>query len=847
MIDALKRQCKKFKRGIHLMQTHSWILNPCFEEACVLAGSKATALKLRLVIGEYAERYCVSKSSELAQPCSSWEVLDEEQKGELCQLYFDAFAISVWTSVHAEALAMHLKQPEMDIEPNIFLVPNALTTLDLSILYERKFSQHSLPKSCTSVLQMITRCTNPGARGWEPVVANMLRSSVAKRILCKELIVCLSGLHPQLHPALRPDWKTRMIISQSTEIFLSTEDSNSDLNKASNYIKEVCRRLVASIMSGSMAMHASLSSMSHPCRHLTQPPMDFPARSFEASMAAFADTGSKIATRTMPGRLDLYNLLHESFQEAQESNSRLSWTTGWLGKGTVNVNSNPTAIDFCEAVTIKSFKSKFTPFWLHAYSKNIRVLRLDHVQHEAINVMTTCWKMTSKLSLEDQLCIQRIVMRTPGACLMSIRDALQVLGYDVETWKSIVSIKDIRHVLIRIASSFGSYAIARLLFFSKVAWLSDQVSVVDLGQETKRINCECVLKRMKRDVPPDAMNGTDGTDGTDELEAYVIRNLPSHCHSLCICTECGRVSNACVTSSVGDEKKIYLFNELGLSQSMVQYKSIDGGHACLFCAKRSSAALRSNQNFEQDMMERKVELEELDVGEITDVIVRKFDTSDCALGSKLRRDSKNALVQRLVSNSCGTFEMLKVPLLGKAVRIYGQFYTMCGFCASFVCVKDVHRYGDQICCLRCDNTMFAKEEPKTEASFLSSSGAEKKLCRYCGAVDPERSGIRWKQIKSPLDSAGENASLPPPLRKCYYCPTHYRPWLLQAHRVLETKVIIAHISTNAKPVIYGDDNELKLEHKKKKKGAYGGRKRKRMNGAGDVNGAGGAGGAGDGV
>lgn len=795
------------------MKTHSWILNTCFEEACSLAGSKKNALQMRLVMGEYAERYCVSRASELAPPSTSWETLDDENKGELCQLYFDAFAVSVWTTVHAQALAMHSEQPELDIEPNILLVPNAFTTLDLSVLYERKFSPSSLPKECTPVLQMITRCTNPGARGWEPVVANMLRSSVAKRIICKEMIVCLSGLHPQLHPSLRPDWKTRLAIVKSTELFLSTEDSNSDLSKASSYVKEVSRRLVASVMASSMAMHASLSSMSHPSRHLNQPPMNFPARSFEASMAAFVMTGFKISQSTTE-RLHLYKLLHESFQEAQESSSRLCWTTGWLGKGTVNISAVPSAIDFCEAVTIKSFKSKFTPFWLHSYTKELRLLRLDHVQHEAIHALATCSKMASELSLNDQLCIQRIVMRTPGASLASIREALELVGYDVSKFKTVVSIKDARHVLVRIATTFGTHAIARLLFFAKVAWLSDQVSVLDLGQETKRINCESVLKRMKHQAP-------SGITNTGDLEAYVVQKLPAHCHSLCICTECTRVSNACVRSSVGDDNKIYLFNELGLSQSMVEYKSIDGGTASLFCAKRSSAALRSNQQFQNEMMQRRVEFEELDIEGIADVVNHKFDNMDSALGSKLRRDSKNSLVQRLVSISCGTHEMLTVPIMGRAIRVYGQFYSLCGFCGAMLCVKDVHRFGDRICCLRCDNSMFEKESNL----LLASSEYDKKLCRYCGAIDPERSGVRWKQIRSPLDCAGANALLPPPLRKCFYCPSHFRPWLQQAHQVLTTRVIIAHISTNAKPVITGEPDELQL---KKKKKAAGGRKRKRV-------------------
>lgn len=34
----------------------------------------------------------------------------------------------------------------------------------------------------------------------------------------------------------------------------------------------------------------------------------------------------------------------------------------------------------------------------------------------------------------------------------------------------------------------------------------------------------------------------------------------------------------------------------------------------------------------------------------------------------------------------------------------------------------------------------------------------------------------------------------------HYCPTHYRGWLGNAHRVLDTRVILSHIAHNAKPV-----------------------------------------------
>lgn len=34
----------------------------------------------------------------------------------------------------------------------------------------------------------------------------------------------------------------------------------------------------------------------------------------------------------------------------------------------------------------------------------------------------------------------------------------------------------------------------------------------------------------------------------------------------------------------------------------------------------------------------------------------------------------------------------------------------------------------------------------------------------------------------------------------WYCPSHTRAWVVTAHRVLETRVILTHIAHNAKPV-----------------------------------------------
>jgi len=41
---------------------------------------------------------------------------------------------------------------------------------------------------------------------------------------------------------------------------------------------------------------------------------------------------------------------------------------------------------------------------------------------------------------------------------------------------------------------------------------------------------------------------------------------------------------------------------------------------------------------------------------------------------------------------------------------------------------------------------------------------------------------------------------PPPLRICWYCPSHYRAWLLAAHKTMSTSSIFSHLLSRARPI-----------------------------------------------
>ena len=129
------------------------------------------------------------------------------------------------------------------------------------------------------------------------------------------------------------------------------------------------------------------------------------------------------------------------------------------------------------------------------------------------------------------------------------------------------------------------------------------------------------------------------------------------------------------------------------------------------------------------------------------------------------------------------------PCRGSVVRS-SAYTSISGDAVQFPLKRVGCPYSKSGCC----NT----EETPTPAERKAA------VCRYCTSEDTMRSASRWKTVKAPLDLAGANTKLPPPLRTVTYCPLHWRPWLAAAHRVLPTRVILSHIAHNAKPIFSND-------------------------------------------
>lgn len=252
----------------------------------------------------------------------------------------------------------------------------------------------------------------------------------------------------------------------------------------------------------------------------------------------------------------------------------------------------------------------------------------------------------------------------------------------------------------------------------------------------------------------------------------------------------------------------------------------DVGH--MRCAKRSSAALRTAVALEQ--MANRVEVEGLALAPnpllptdlrptsiVTAVQTRGRDQRHRPTGSaqrdaasdvaKLRRDIKNCFEQHPRATACGDVPLVKIPILGRCLRLFGDWHALCAFCGCLAKITPNSRFRNQPCCMRCDFAMLHGKELE-ETLLANFPRPPPPACRFCGKPQPENGNSRWKMVNAPADTGGRNASVPPPLRVCYYCPTHWRSWLANAHRELPTNVIFAHISSRCKPC-YGADHQTR--------------------------------------
>lgn len=118
----------------------------------------------RLMLGACCEAFA-------SKQCSCLFLAGEQPRSpaaarRACQLYHDASLAACWTSAHAQYLHDMTKRGWAVAWPSIHSVACASSEADLSDIYARRVcTQGVLSKDALHMLALLTRCTNPGARG----------------------------------------------------------------------------------------------------------------------------------------------------------------------------------------------------------------------------------------------------------------------------------------------------------------------------------------------------------------------------------------------------------------------------------------------------------------------------------------------------------------------------------------------------------------------------------------------------------------------------------------------------------------------------------------------------------
>ena len=339
---------------------------------------------------------------------------------------------------------------------------------------------------------------------------------------------------------------------------------------------------------------------------------------------------------------------------------------------------------------------------------------------------------------------------------------------------------------------------------ARVAWLSEQVLVVDLGARTRGLQIQALFRRLGH---PRA--AALATMRPEEVPDAALRELPIHATHLHACCECKRFANAVVLDG---GKGGQTFNELGVAIAMVctECRGPDAGSVHIRCAKRSSAALRSAVQFEEEMATQQVEGCARDATLVATLMRQPKSTgagnSDSGVAARVRRDAKNALEQRAKATACGEAPMLRVPAVGRAIRLRdaGTRRAAAAHLSRGPAPPALRRRAVLPAVRRRDarrrrdaNGGRGGEARRRQQGAMATAGA---VCRFSGKVEqPNHAGARWKVIKAPLDVAGREQVAAAAAQDGVLLPGARRIEGCRRRTARCRRACASHLAHNAKP------------------------------------------------
>ena len=730
------------------------------------------------------------------------------------------------------------------------------------------------------ITTLLIRATMASSRGWELSAVSLLKSyELVRRVMTDILKISMTGMHSNLHPALRPTWLQRKVINHVLDKCMRAS-SEEIVIKCQSAFKESIRIIATFYLAECASARAACQQNGHCLGGLTSVPFGFPVPAMMAACNSLAMAGVRLAvlvselsadktfdasllidvlSQVCPGDgvkvpsaaqvdtapMDVFmhipTVVSGDFQtqnntecakvdgqrqDASTSStskpakgepivkkvkSSINYSSGWFSRVSTCRNNDLTAFDVVQHVMNSAFTTSCVPFWIQAKCKDVRISRLDVVQQQALHEHCSAHTATAALPHDVALRVQRAALNLPKAPLMSLPEVAKAVGVLPELAETLIAKGSLASITEQLASKMLSLPAthgASIMLFAKVAAVREKLLSVAFGKRATVFQFMAMRRRYGCVDKP--------------LEAP----LPHYAAHLYVCLDCARVANAAVELN----SKPLPCDAVGIGASMRRAGATLAQDEYL-CAKRSSA--QTKQTGYKDLSVNPANFFELGCMNESAFLKTLDSVSESqSMASQLRRDCGVCQSQELPTTACGR-AMLRIPVLGRAVRVFNKWYALCCYCGVVFIADQRRKFNGLPCCGHCDASILDIEEgtPEYEAarsktredvqSVLQDLAPEERHaaetpvitlgCRFCGKRREGPQACRFQIVHAPLDDGGRNGRLPPPLRLCMYCPQHARPWVPEAHRKLPTGVVFAHITERCAPVFGADTGRRGLE------------------------------------
>lgn len=694
--------------------------------------------------------------------------------------WFDSYAASTWTSMHVRWLVRHQKTGAVLHCISPLGIKCAASEADLVYSMDGVVAGGNATMG-TPILQLMIRSLNNNDRGWLSVAKNVIsKYSGIRNLLVHSLCVGLTGLHPFINPAHRPSWFVREVAAQCMSSVVSTEGSLKFLNKRFPLIRENTRRMFFQCMDDSKAAASAFMQSGHI--------VDVP-NGFSNSLLS-SDMALAMQRLANAGRFQMHD--SQSLQNNVPNTQNIVWS-----RNSARRASQVSAVERAKCIFEAGFQSNFVPFWVCCSDLSMRHTVLDRPQYDTLHGQNAASILCA--SIPDYIAIQAQQMAlSDTAAFFHTTDYVMKKLCPNATNHDICIKKTGRHAATTLAylSKFGSTGVAQFLEYTRMAWIAEQLLIVDLGADTRALQVRAINTRARI--------------------CKLDKDPPTHLTCLYYCTSCRRVTNAMCNKLPKHLRKASLQAINGtLEYGLVSVASQSNHHAVyqhdtdtastnMFCTKRSSA---SQRNAIQEAMKAT----DFDIctpeEPSVQTVISRVDQQNSGVVSitQLRRSSKAARHQKRHTVHCGTDPLIAMPLLGRAIRVRDKWHGICVYCGIFFVVKGKRFVGSELCCMECEKVTQNIDSSMSEAIshkrtfMMSSPYVTLPKCRFCGKSFVAK-GSKFEMVMSPYDDTEDNANTPNELRFTYWCSIHYRKWLHAFLKTRNTRDALIYIATKARPM-----------------------------------------------